>query len=237
MSSNESTGVMLDDAQIERYSRQIILPEVGGRGQERLLQSHVALIGSGPLGRLIATYLAGAGVGRLDWYSGPGDDSGAGARLCSDLAAVNPDTDCHWHAGSEGFSADPAHVVIAAVEDSSHLARANHAALSARVPLVAGCVRGTAGWLGVFAGDRPDQACVECATPTLSSEHGAARDASPEPAAAGVVGSLQALEALNLLLDPGTVPLGRIWHYDGATSALEPQPISKRAGCPACGTD
>ncbi len=55
----------LNDIQIERYSRQILLPEVGGKGQEKLLASKVLIIGAGGLGSPVASYLAGAGVGTL----------------------------------------------------------------------------------------------------------------------------------------------------------------------------
>ena len=66
---------MLTDVQIDRYSRQIILPEVGGRGQERLLAARVALIGAGVMAATAARYLTGAGIGEL--------------RLSADLAALS----------------------------------------------------------------------------------------------------------------------------------------------------
>ena len=68
------------DAQIERYSRQIIMPEIGGRGQQRLLESAVALVSSGPLTAPIAVYLVAAGIGRLDIHPNGDDDP---APLCS----------------------------------------------------------------------------------------------------------------------------------------------------------
>jgi len=207
----------LSDAQIDRYSRQIILPEVGGRGQERLLAARVALSGVGAMAATAARYLTGAGIGEL--------------RLSTDLAALadelrdlNPDvTVC---AGDADGSTT---VVIVGDLTGSALDGCARQARALRVPTVAAARRGRGGWLHVATAADD---CAGCAARTAAL-HGADADGPLDDAAAGVLGSLLALAGMERALGRahGGAPLA--W-FDAATSMLTALPVTRFADCDAC---
>jgi molybdopterin/thiamine biosynthesis adenylyltransferase len=209
----------LSDRQIERYSRQIILPEIGGRGQERLLAAVMTLAGSGPLAATAARYLAGAGVGELR-LAGAGDE-----RLASELRALNPELTV----GAGRIDATTA-VLIAADLGTEALDPGVRAARDLGVPVVAAAVRGVGGWLYVGRGH---QDCAGCAARSAPWSDAGAALAPLAPIAAGVLGSLMALAALGLALGlPGTVPPRR-W-FAATTGELTAMVPTRVRGCAAC---
>ena len=174
----------LDERQIERYSRQIILPEIGGRGQERLLASVVVLAGGGDLLATAARYLAGAGVGTLRCAGA------SAARLTDALRALNPDI-----AIDAGDLDAETTAVVAADLSLGSLDGWARRTRTARVPLVAAATRGAAGWLFAGSGD----ACAGCAARAAAAP--VAEDATPLGAvAAGVLGAWLALAAIERAL-------------------------------------
>jgi len=224
----------LTDDQIERYSRQIVLPEVGGRGQERLLQTVVAFVGDGEVAGVALHYLAAAGIGRIDWY--PGTRFEAAQTLRAELADVNPDADIHLHPGTAVDAAGTwlaqSHVVVVVSNLRQCLDATNAAALRARVPLIVGMVSATDARLGMFTGYDERTPCLGCAL------HDAAEEPAPEsmlaaPTAA-VIGSLLALEVLALRLGLETTPAGVWLQYDADASTITRQTASKRPDCVVC---
>ncbi|MGH7788387.1 MAG: hypothetical protein ACRERC_16075, partial [Candidatus Binatia bacterium] len=140
-------AMSLSDAQVERYSRQIILPEIGVAGQQRLLSAHVAIDdGGGPLAAVLAPYLAGAGVGRLTLH-------GAGTAAVVDaVAGLAPDT----HVTTLAVGVADAEIVVAAdlaLDDLDRVATLG-------VPVIAGGLTPGGGWLVVAAARPPCVACV-----------------------------------------------------------------------------
>lgn len=225
----------LRDSQIERYSRQIIMPGIGGRRQQHLLTSAVALVGRGPLIAPVALYLVAAGIGRLDLYVQRAEDA---AILCQDLRDLNPDTQTTTRPLQQADRAvdrSGTYQAIAAANcDREVLGRLNAVALRARVPLVTAQVGTTRGWLAVFAGHLPDAPCALCdrteiiALPVTQSAH------PLTPAVAGAVGSLQALAILGLCLPGDGRSVGTSTRYDGERSAVETRRLTKHAGCRFC---
>lgn len=226
----------LTDAQIERYSRQIILPQVGGRGQQRLLQATVSLIGRGPLAENAALYLAAAGVGRLElWHTAdrvlfdsPPPSAGE-AQIAP--AALNPEVAIRVRS-FDAFTPAASAVFVGANLTLAELHAVNHAALRCRVPLIAG----TYGGLALYAGHRQAAPCAACdAQPPIRASDTTAETGS------GLVGSLLALEAIKVCLGLAGAGPGRSLHYASETLTITECPISKRAGCGACaaasGTD
>ena len=145
---------MLSDQQIERYSRQIILPQWGGRGQETLLAASIAIVGSDAISTAAAMYLAGAGVGRLA-LSAPAP--------LSALDGLNPDcrttalpTLLTPAAADEVARCD---VVLVCGAASGTWQTLNAACIAQRTPLVWGETAGSRGLVAVFAGHRPASAC------------------------------------------------------------------------------
>jgi molybdopterin-synthase adenylyltransferase len=206
----------LSDAQIERFSRQIILPQIGASGQQRLLHSSAALAGDGALAEHVALYLSGAGIGPLALH---GRDR---ERVRAELLDLNPEVQISLP--SEAFGARDADVLIACDVAPDALERA--AAL--RRPLVAGGAEADAGWL-VVAADAG--ICAACAGRQATARRSPLRT-SPG-AAVGVVGSLMALAVLKVCLEIGELPRGWL-QFDGVRSTLTEHPLVRATQCPAC---
>jgi len=206
----------LTDARIDRYSRQIILPEVGGHGQERLLAARVVLAGNDEAAQSAATLIARAGVGALDLVAGP-----------ATLPELSPD--CHLTRHATGAALPDAAVVIDLTgRPESAAALGRHAAAAGR-PFVVGVGSGSRGVV-VTAVARPCGACLPPGTLAL----GDTVAATPALAAslALALGSLAAAEALGLLL--GAPNAGRASHLDVATGASVALPLPRSAGCGLC---
>jgi adenylyltransferase/sulfurtransferase len=197
----------LSDAQIERYSRQILLPEVGGRGQERLLATRVAVRGTGPAAITAATLLGRAGIGTLE--------------VAAALALAEPSPDCRVTRDSRDRTTPPDLVVD--LRDPADGTRA------AEHPLVLGRLGGTHAILLTLAG-RP---CIRCLAP---GDHPASGGGGPLAVlAARTLGALAATEALRvLLLAPSR---GRRTSIDAESGAVDSRELVPVAACPACGSD
>ncbi len=200
----------LTDAQVERYSRQIILPEVGARGQERLLGARVALAGGGPAAVAAATLLGRAGVGAIDL-----------AADVPDLPELAPD--CRIGRGTDGDV-----VVDLSGDRSASVARGRRAAV-ARGPFVAGTLDGTRVTVATLVG-RPCIACLAAPDVPPAPDPGPLR----EPAALAL-GALAASEVLRVLLRPGSGGRVTTLALDAGTcDAVRPAPTG---GCAVCGAD
>jgi adenylyltransferase/sulfurtransferase len=207
----------LSDAQIDRFSRQIIVPQIGGRGQLRLLQSSVALAGSSALAEHTALYLAGAGIGRLAVHARDG------AALRAALVDLNPEAQVS--AAGERFGAVAADVLVACDVDTTDVDRA----AATRRRLVVGRASRRRGWLVVSRGAA---ACASCAVRAWPRPDAADHDGPS--AAAGVIGSLISLAVVKLLLGIGD-PARRDWvEFDAARSTLNARQIARAVDCPAC---
>lgn len=241
--------------QIRRYSRQMILPGVGGAGQARLLRARVVVVGAGGLGSPAALYLAAAGVGTIGLVDSDAVEvSNLQRQILHDtkdldrpkvfsgqarLLALNPDVRVIPH--HERLTAATARAVLsgyeAVVEGSDNLATklvVSDACVALSLPLV---VAGVVGWDGQLMVVRPGQtACYRCvyrAEPpagTLPTCEGAGIMGP----VAGVVGSLQAVATLRLLLGLDA-PAGRVLFYDGATGETTTVTARRDPECPACG--
>jgi hypothetical protein len=199
---------MLTDSQIERYSRQIVLPEVGGGGQERLLAARAAVAGRGEAVLFCAAYLAAAGVGGLRL-----DGVNAGAPLAAALSLLTRNTDC----AIDFAPAEPSDVAILCGEvlpagaDSSGL-------------LVWGCGSGD----GVLAARFPKgRGCIECIAALASGKDAAGGSAQ-------LLGSLLALLGLRALLGIGSNDPPELLRLAGDSPSLTTAPFPSRPGCPRC---
>ncbi len=199
---------MLTDSQIERYSRQIVLPEVGGRGQERLLAARAAVVGRGEAVLFCAAHLAAAGVGRLRLHGVE-----AGAPLAAVLSLLTRNTDC----AIDFAPAEPSDVaillgeVLPASADTSGL-------------LVWGCGSRD----GVLAARFPKgRGCIGCLAALASRKDAAVRSAQ-------LLGTLLALLGLRALLDIGANDPPELLRLAGDSPSLTATPFPSRPGCPRC---
>jgi molybdopterin/thiamine biosynthesis adenylyltransferase len=248
--------VTLTDGQLERYARHIVLKEIGGAGQLRLLSARVAVVGAGGIGCPAIAYLAAAGVGNIRVID---PDTVALSNLqrqilygIADLghhkaeaahAAVgrlNPDV--HLVAINQRIDADNAAILLRDVDvildgcDNFETRLAvSDAATAARIPLVSAAVGGFDGQVGVWRGWEPGQPCYRC----LVGANPARPDASCADqgivgAVTGIVGSLAALEAIRLLVPFGEDMAGRMLITDLMTRNFRSVRVTADPACPAC---
>jgi len=253
-------GHGLSAAQLSRYGRHVVLPSVGAVGQGRLARARALVVGLGGLGSPAALYLAAAGVGTLGLADG---DVVELANLQRQLAFCERDVGrpkaaaaaaaCAARNGAvrllplPAVSAENARQLLAGYDlvldcTDSPLARAalSDAAAALRLPLVCGAALGTEGQVSVLCG--AGGPCRRCLWPNaLAAPAGRCADAGVLGPLVGVVGALQAVEAVKLLArgagEGGSLE-GRLLCYDALSSerpfycvALPP----RRADCPACG--
>ncbi len=246
----------LSDIELERYARHIVLPEVGGAGQARLKAAAVAMVGAGGLGSAALPWLAAAGVGRLTLID---DDTVSLSNLqrqtlyatadvgrakvevaAARLAALNPHVALHPRAvrltAATARELLAGHDLVLDGSDSfATRAQVNRAAVALGTPLVAAAMGPFDGQLGLFAGHLPDAPCWACFA-------GAAEDRPGETCAdhgiigalAGVMGGLQALEALRVLTGYAPRPFGSLLLFDGRAFVTRTVRVPKDPACPVC---
>jgi molybdopterin/thiamine biosynthesis adenylyltransferase len=250
------TGATLGDTATERYSRQLVLPEWTEAAQLALREASVLVVGAGALGSPVATYLAGAGVGRLGIVD---DDEVELSNLhrqhlhftpdlgvpkaesaAAKLRFLNPDVVVEPYrvrldpTTAAGLVAGQDLVVDCSDSFATRYA-VNAACCAAGIPLVEG---GVAGLSGLVMAIRPgESACYRCAFPEPPPPGSApsCTEAGVLGPAAGVVGSLQALEALKLLGGVGSPLLDAFLQVDLADPAFLRVAVQRRADCPDCG--
>ena len=234
--------------EVDRYSRHLLLREVGGPGQQRLARAQVLVVGAGGLGAPAALYLAAAGVGRLRIVDPDTvalsnlqrqviyDTADLGApkveRAAARLRALNP------HVAVEPVAAAfaPAHtagcdLVLDGTDDFAVRFAVNAAAVEAGAPLVSGALGRWTGQAGVFAG-RP---CYRCLVPEVPPDAETCAAVGVVGALAGVIGSLMALEAVKLLTGAGAALTGRLLIHDGLAGETRTVRVPPDPDCPVCG--
>jgi molybdopterin/thiamine biosynthesis adenylyltransferase len=243
----------LSEAELERYSRQLVLPEWSGAAQERLKQSSVMVIGAGALGSPAATYLAAAGVGQIGvvdedavelsnlhrqpLHFTPDLGLPKASNAVVKLSALNPEVQVdQYPVRLEAANAEAivmgADLVVDCSDSFETRYVVNDACCSQGVPLVEA---GVLGFGGLVMSIRPgESACYRCAFPTQPLEAPSCRDAGVLGAMAGIVGSIQALEAIKLLADVGEPLLDTILQIDGAAPAFTRVATARVPDCPAC---
>ncbi|MBK7955491.1 MAG: HesA/MoeB/ThiF family protein [Candidatus Accumulibacter sp.] len=246
----------MNDEQLLRYSRHILLDEIGVEGQERLLNATALIIGAGGLGSPAALYLAAAGVRRITLADGDTvdltnlqrqilhtqDRLGQPKALSGQVAlrAVNPEVQVTAItarlAGDtlEALVAD-ADVVLDCCDNFATRHAVNRACVRWRKPLVSGAAIRFAGQLAVFDSRSAHTPCYHCLFPE-GEEVEELRCAVMGVFAplTGMIGTMQAAEALKLIAGCGEVVLGRLWLLDGLSMAWRSVKFGKDPQCPVC---
>jgi molybdopterin/thiamine biosynthesis adenylyltransferase len=248
----------MDDTQLLRYSRHILLDEIGIEGQQKLLGAHALVIGAGGLGSPAAMYLASGGVGRITLVDDdevdltnlqrqimhttgrvgqPKVDSGRAA-----LAAINPGVQVRAlreRAGAGRLAAlvAEATVVLDCSDNFATRHAVNRACVDARVPLVAGAVIRFDGQISVYDPRTEASPCYACLFP----EDGKFEDAACSTMGVfaplvGVIGAMQAAEAMKLIVGTGQSLAGRLLLLDGRSMEWTSIAISRNASCQVCST-
>jgi len=247
----------MDDQQLLRYSRHILLDEFGIEGQEKLAAGHALVIGAGGLGSPVALYLASAGVGRItlcdhdtvdltnlqrqiahrtDAVGRPKVESARDS-----MRALNPDITViplqerveHERLADLVATAD---VVVDGSDNFATRHALNRACVRHRKPLASGAAVRFDGQLSVFDMRRDDSPCYECLFPE-DGEMDETRCAvlgvfSP---LVGVIGTLQAAEAVKLLAGTGESLAGRLLLFDALRTEWRSIRLARDPGCKVCG--
>ncbi len=248
-------GVELGDPQLLRYNRQIVLPDIGIEGQQRLLQSHVLLIGLGGLGSPLAMYLATCGVGRLTLADPDRVElanlqrqilygtSSLGRAKTEEAQRVveelNPEicveTVAEYLKGDllrEQVQA--ADLVVDATDNFETRLAINRACVESATPLVSGAVIRMEGQVAVFRNRQKGDACYQClfgAEPV--PEEGCSETGVLGPVA-GVVASVQAVEAIKCLLSIGNPLYNQLLLYDAREAQWRMVELVADEQCPIC---
>jgi molybdopterin/thiamine biosynthesis adenylyltransferase len=246
----------MNDNQLLRYSRHILLDEIGIEGQQRLLESHALVIGAGGLGSPSALYLASSGVGHITLVDDdevdltnlqrqvmhtsarvgqPKAESGREA-----LLAINPEvkvTALRERAAGARLAelVREATVVLDCSDNFATRHAVNRACFAASVPLVAGAVIRFDGQLSVYDPRTPASPCYACLFP----EDGKFEDAACSTMGVfaplvGVVGAMQAAEAMKLIIGTGQSLAGRLLLLDGRSMEWTSIAIARNDNCQVC---
>ena len=246
----------MDDQQLLGYSRHILLPEIGIEGQQRIRNAHALVIGAGGLGSPVALYLASAGVGTLTLCDGDavdltnlqrqivhrcdavGTPKAQSARTT--LAAINPEVRvnavCERVAGAQlAALIGTADVVLDCSDNFATRHAVNAACVAQRKPLVSGAAVRFDGQISVFDLRDARSPCYQCLFPA-GGEDSDMRCAVMGVFAplVGIVGSMQAAEALKLIAAAGASLAGRLLLLDALTMEWRSLRLKRDPGCAVC---
>jgi adenylyltransferase/sulfurtransferase len=246
----------MDDPELLRYSRHILLPEIGIDGQQNIADSHALIIGAGGLGSPVALYLASAGVGTITLCDADAVDlTNLQRQIAHDtstvgmlkvesatkrIGAINPMVTVRPLPSRVGDTelaelAAAASVVLDCTDNFATRHAINRACVAARRPLVSGAALRFDGQLAVFDVRRDDSPCYHCL-------FGEGEEIEETRCAVmgvfaplvGVIGAMQAVEALKLLAPCGEPGVGKLFLYDGLAAEWKTLSINRDRECPVC---
>jgi len=249
----------MNDEQLLRYSRHILLDEIGIEGQEKLLSSQVLIVGAGGLGSPVALYLGSAGVGRITVVDHDRVDATNLQRqiahnlarigafkadsVVQSIAAINPDvqvipvTERADDALLDTLVRE-ADLVLDCTDNFATRHAINRACVKHRKPLVSGAAIRFDGQVAVYDPRDAQSPCYACIFPEsdLLEETRCATMGVFAPMV-GIIGTVQAAEALKLLCDVGQPLTGRLLMLDGRSMAWNEMKLTRNLACAVCGAD
>lgn len=245
----------MNDEQLLRYSRQIMLPEMDVAGQKRLMESTVLIVGLGGLGCPVAMYLAAAGVGHLllaDFdtveitnlqrqIAHSEADIGTlkvhSARntlegLNRDVKITLLDTKLEGELLEQAIENVTA--VVDACDNFSTRFAVNKACIKHKKPLISGAAIRMEGQIAVFDSNKPDSPCYQCLYSEGDDEQATCSSNGVMAPVVGIVGSVQAMEVIKVITGIGSSLLGRLLLLDAKTMQWRELRLPKDPSCPAC---
>ena len=247
---------MLSDAELLRYSRHILLAGLDIDGQLKLKNSKVLIVGLGGLGSPVALYLAAAGIGELHLADfDVVDSSNLQRQIIHDtphegalkvesarerLQALNPLIDVHVHphkldAASLRELVQGKDLVLDCTDNFRIRDELNAVCVAQQVPWVSGAAIRMAGQVTLFVPAQPESPCYRCLFPEVEESGPGCNEAGVLGPLVGVVGSIQAAEAIKFLSGMGRPLLGRLLMVDMSASQFRELRIKRDPHCPVCG--
>ena len=249
----------LSDAQLDRYARHIVLKEIGGEGQRRLLAAKVTVIGAGGIGSPAIQYLAAAGVGHLTLIDddevsldnlqrqvlfGTADVGRAKTEVASE-AVERLNSEISFYAVRERLTAgnasallDGADLVLDGSDNfATRLAVSDHCT-AARIPLVSAAIGQFQIQLGTWRGWEEDRPCYRCFVGDAfdAEDCDSCAELGVLGAMAGLAGSWAAVEAIRQIVGFGEEAVGKVHIFEGLAPALRTLRIVKDPACRGCGS-
>ena len=247
----------LTDLQLDRYARHIVLRDIGGAGQAKLLSSHVVLIGAGGIGCPAIQYLAAAGVGTISvvdddvvslsnlqrqvLYSAEQIGEAKVEAAQAAVSRLNPDV--QFYAIKQRIDRDTSceilNDVAVVIDGSDNFATrlvVNDLCLAARVPLVSAAIGQFHGQIGTFTGYLPDRPCYRCFVGDAHDPDDCDDCATQGVLGAmcGLMGSFAAMEAIRVLTGFGDGAAGKLHLFDGMKPAMRTITLPKDPACSSC---
>lgn len=247
---------MLNDAELDRYARQIILPQFGGAGQAKLKGAHVAVIGAGGIGCPAITYLAAAGVGKLTIIDHDVvelsnlqrqplfTDADIGVRKAEVAAEAARRINPHVEAVpvAERLNSDNAEALLAGAgliidgcDNFDTRLAVNRAAVALHIPLLSAAIGAFEGQVALYEGWRSDCACYACLVGSDPDHEGVnCAETGVMGALAGMIGAMAALETVRALTGWGSTLTGRLAIVDMLDRRWREVGVPKDPLCPIC---
>lgn len=245
----------MNDQQLLRYSRQIMLPQVDTEGQQKLLEAKVLIVGAGGLGSPASIYLAAAGVGQITLYDDDEvdlsnlqrqiahhtDDIGTDKVISTrqTLKKINPEVTviaAKQRLQGEKLNEEVknADIVLDCCDNFSTRFAVNAACVENKTPLVSGAAIRFEGQVAVFTPGTNDSPCYNCLYTDNGEEmQNCATNGVISPIT-GIVGSIQALETMKLTMDIGETLTGRLLLLDGLSMQWNEMKLRRNSACPTC---
>ena len=247
--------MLMNDEQLLRYSRHVLLPHIDIVGQNRLREAHVLIIGLGGLGSAVALYLAASGVGTLTLvdddhvelsnlqrqiiYSEKemGESKVKSAR--KRLQEINHE--CQIYIKNQRLDEDElidhvklADVVVDCSDNFSTRCLLNKVTQSLKVPLVSGAAIRMEGQITVYDARREGSACYQCVYRDGDGIEHSCADTGVLSPLLGVIGSMQAVETLKLIINIGDSLSGRLMMFDALSMSWTEMKLRQDPACPMC---
>jgi len=246
----------MNDEQLLRYGRQILLPDFDLKRQQMLLDAHVIIMGLGGLGSPVAMYLAAAGVGKLTLvdfdrvelsnlqrqiiHPTPHLQQPKAESAAITLRQLNPQVETRCinqrlqQTELENLLAD-ADLLVDATDNFDSRFMINRACYHRGTPLVSGAAIRMEGQISVFDFRNPDSPCYRCLYDEAGEEDNSCSENGVMAPMVGIIGSLQAMEAIKLLTDYGESLTGKLLITDAMYQDWRRMNFSKDPDCPVCG--
>jgi adenylyltransferase/sulfurtransferase len=245
----------MNDEQLLRYNRQIMLPAIGVEGQERLLKARILILGLGGLGSPAALYLAAAGVGslvladfdRVDLTNLQRQIIHTTQRIGQlkvdsakeTLLALNPEIEIETHSNKPNEQElntiiSRVDLVIDASDNFTTRFAINRVCQALHTPLVSGAAIRMEGQVSVFS-THPNSPCYQCLYPDEGGTDESCTSNGILSPLAGIIGSIQATEAIKLLTSAGTPLVGKLLLLDALRMDWRTLILKKDPACPICG--
>jgi molybdopterin-synthase adenylyltransferase len=247
---------LMNDNQLLRYSRQIMLPQCDMAGQQKLLTASVLIVGAGGLGSPASMYLAAGGVGHITIYDDDEvdlsnlqrqiahhtDDVGMDKVISTRnmLNQLNPNVQVtavkqRLQGGQLDEEVKKADVILDCSDNFATRFAVNKACVAFRKPLVSGAAIRFEGQVSVFTPGISASPCYNCLYKNEGEEMQNCATNGVIAPITGIVGSIQALEAMKLIINTGETLTGRLLLIDGLTMNIKTMRFKKNPGCPTCG--